>query len=307
MSSKIVAYKKILAQTLLISLCLSCNPGEANNKNDSAKEETLTSPKGYDLTKPIEIKLPLELDEISGVAYHPEDTSVFAIQDENGLLYKIPLNNPQNIEKWEYRKGADYEDVVLKGDRFYVLQSNGNITAVKFYKADSLAEKTTKFPFGKGNEFEILYYDSSVQKLRMICKDCEEDKKKHLSSYFFDPVNFEYAEDSVKIDVKSIDNLMGKKKIKFKPSAAAIHPITHELYIISSINKLLVVVDNNTGIAKQVHSIDKNLFKQPEGITFTPGGTMIISNESAKIGVANLLIFPYKTSMSATNLNDTSR
>jgi hypothetical protein len=35
------------------------------------------------------------------------------------------------------------------------------------------------------------------------------------------------------------------------------------------------------------------LFKQPEGITFTPKGDMIISNEAADRGVAEILLFKY--------------
>jgi hypothetical protein len=62
------------------------------------------------------------------------------------------------------------------------------------------------------------------------------------------------------------------------------------LYIISSVNKLLVVADRKGGV-KKVYPIDPGLFKQPEGISFTPSGSIIISNEAAGVGVANILIF----------------
>lgn len=283
----------------LIWVCTSCNNTNTNaqdkgkgSKTDE-KEVANTSPSGYDLTKPILIKLPLELDEISGVAYYAKDTSVFAIQDENGLLYKIYLNHPQDIQKWNYARGADFEDVVLVNETFFVLTSNGDITGVKFPSEDSLQKSTFKFPFGDGNEFEILYYDAAIQKLRLICKDCDADKKSFLTSYIFDPVTHQYSEDSRQINVTKIAELMGKNKVKFKPSAAAINPITKELYIVSAINKAIVVVDNNSGSPVALHHTNKE-FKQPEGITFTPGGTMIISNEAADIGVANIMVFPYE-------------
>jgi len=41
-----------------------------------------------------------------------------------------------------------------------------------------------------------------------------------------------------------------------------------------------------------VYRIDGAIFKQPEGITFTPAGGMIISNEAAGVGVADILYFP---------------
>jgi hypothetical protein len=36
------------------------------------------SPPGYDLNDPVKIKMPVALDEISGIFYYPKDSSVFA-------------------------------------------------------------------------------------------------------------------------------------------------------------------------------------------------------------------------------------
>ena len=43
--------------------------------------------------------------------------------------------------------------------------------------------------------------------------------------------------------------------MKFKPSAAAINPLTHELFILASVNKMLVVADKNGNI-KNVYPLD---------------------------------------------------
>ena len=85
---------------------------------------------------------------------------------------------------------------------------------------------------------------------------------------------------------------MGIEKFKFKPSAAAVNPITHDIFIISSVNKLLLVLDSVKNI-KASYKLNPGLFKQPEGLTFSETGKLIISNESAKIGTANLLIYDY--------------
>jgi hypothetical protein len=259
---------------------------------DSFQEKKFKSPDGYDLNNPVVIKLPLELDEISGLAFYAKDTCVFAINDEFGMLYKIFLAHPKDIQKWKFSNGADFEDVVLLDSTFYVLKSTGDITAFNFLSHDSLAVKENQFPVGSGNEFEILYYDDVFQKLMMICKDCEMDKKKSLSTFTFDPWAFQFTPDSFKIDVSQIAAMAGEQKMKFKPSAAGINPVTGDLFIISSINKILVVADR-TGTPKEVYKIDRGLFKQPEGLTFTPAGALIISNESADQGVANILVFPY--------------
>lgn len=230
------------------------------------------------------------MDEISGVAFYNKDTSVFAIGDEFGWLYKIPLTPNKPIRKWKFSNEGDYEDLTLIDTVFYVLKSNGNITTFGFDNHNQVITSQQVFPVN-GNEFEILYYDPHLQKLTLICKDCEEDKKKTLTTFYFNLSNKSF-DDSSSIDVTPIANMVGEKKIKFKPSAAAINPVTDELYILSSVNKLLVVADRN-GNPKQTYPIDPGLFKQPEGITFTPAGDMIISNEAADRGVANLLFFKY--------------
>jgi uncharacterized protein YjiK len=248
------------------------------------------SPDGYDLNKPFLLKLPVELDEISGLAFYAKDTSVFAVGDEFGWLYKIPLTGGKSIHKWKFSAQGDFEDLVMVDKIFYVLQSNGNITAFEFDDHNQILTQQEQFP-SSGNEFEILYYDPHLFKLTMICKDCETDKKKALTAFHFNLLNKRF-DDSTSINVTAIASMIGEKKIKFKPAAAAINPITDELFILSSVNKLLVITDRK-GNPKQTYPIDAGLFKQPEGITFTPEGDMIISNESADRGVANLLFFKY--------------
>jgi uncharacterized protein YjiK len=253
-------------------------------------ETSFKSPDGYDLNKPFLLKLPVELDEISGLAYYPKDTSVFAIGDEFGLLYKVPIASQKPIMKWKFSNEGDFEDLALVDKVFYVLQSNGNITSFTFDSSNSVLKATQAFPL-QGNEFEILYYNPHQFKLVMMCKDCEEDKKKALTTFYYNLLTKKF-DDSSSVNVSTIAGMVGEKKIKFKPSAAAIHPVTDELFIISAINRLLVIADRN-GKPKEVYRIDSRLFKQPEGITFTPEGDMIISNEAADQGVANLLFFKY--------------
>ncbi|MET0394811.1 MAG: SdiA-regulated domain-containing protein [Chitinophagaceae bacterium] len=253
------------------------------------QREQYANPDGYDFNKGSLIKLPLELDEISGVAYYPKDTSVFSINDERGWLYKIGVGHNRNIQRWKFSSGGDFEDLVLLDSIFYVLQSNGDLTKISFVDS-SLFVKFFPFTYKSENEFEILYYDDAKGKLILICKDCETDKKKSLTTFSFDPLTEQFSDNSFSIDTKQIAGAIGEKKIKFKPSAASINPRDSLLYIISSVNKLLVVTDRD-GNFQKAYPLSSTLFKQPEGLTFTPEGTLIISNESAETGVANLLIF----------------
>ena len=247
----------------------------------------------YNLSSPKIINLSPTLDEISGIAYYAKDTSVFAIIDEAGILFKISLNNPKNIKSWEFSKKRDYEDLFLIDSVFYALVSNGDVVRIIF-KNNSLETYKINFPDAskKKNEFESLIKINDST-LALICKDCENDKKSNVSSYL---LNLNDTAEPFKTYIDfSMKELIAKTgmKGKFKPSAAAIHPLTGEIYLISSIQKLLLITDSE-GNFKEVYKLDPGIYKQPEGIAFTPQGDMIISNEFAEIGAATLLLFRNK-------------
>jgi uncharacterized protein YjiK len=260
----------------------------------SSDDEPHLSPKGYDLNHPYKISLDHQLDEISGLAYYPKDTAVFAIADENGVFYKIFLNRGGYAQKWTFGKKEDFEDLVLHDSVVYVLASKGDIVKLRFTQ-DSIIKEKTKFPDGdkKANEFESLYWDDSTRQLIMLCKQCEEDKKKK-SAWAYSPDSATYTPALFSIDEKTIIEKSGDKKIKFKPSATAINPVTNEVYILASVGKLLVITDRN-GTVKEVYHLDPEIYNQPEGLAFTPKGDMIISNEKGEEATATVLIFKRST------------
>ncbi len=270
----------------LLILLFVFNTGCRNNNE-------LSSPPEYNLNRPSTVKLPSFLDEISGIAYYPKDKNVFAICDDKSWLYKIFLNGNEPIQKWSIGDKGDFEDIVLADSTFYVLQSKGRILGLHFVSPDSVTVKEYEFTSQGKNEFEILYLDKEQNRLVMLCKDCEADDHNSLSAWAFDLRTMTFSSSpAYVIDVRKIEELMQEKKVKFKPSAAAIHPVTGQLFIISSINKVLVVA-NKDGVPENVYKISPDLYKQPEGLTFTPEGHLIISNEGAKMGAANILVFKY--------------
>ncbi len=249
----------------------------------------------YDLLNPVIIKLPGGLDEISGIIYYPKDSSLFAIKDEDGLFYKIYLNRKDVIKKWRFDKKHDFEDLALHDSTFYVLISNGDVETLNFGSGDSIITSTSQFPNAskKTNEFESIYYDDSLHEVVLLCKDCEDDGHKTVSAWGYNIATQAYTESVYTIDVKPIAQRLGVDKIKFKPSAIAINPVTNEFYILSSVNHLLIVTDRK-GNFKDLFELDPVIYKQAEGITFTPSGDMIISNEAHETGLANILIIKNK-------------
>jgi hypothetical protein len=176
-----------------------------------------------------------------------------------------------------------------------VLISNGDIEALKFGEGDTI--HTNKFYFPKAskqsNEFESLYYDDSLKQLVLVCKNCEGDAKKRVSAMGYDIATGAFIPLVYEIDVQPIAEKLGVNKFKFRPSAAAINPVTNELYILASLNHLIVVTDRQ-GKFKSLYQLDPALYNQPEGLAFTPSGDMIICNEANEIGLADILIIKNK-------------
>ncbi len=249
--------------------------------------------KEYDLNKPVVLKLGDPLAEISGISFYPKDSSVFAISDNNGNIYKIHLNKNTLTEKWKFDIVRDFEEVLLHDSSFFVLEGNGNIQAFNFsVKGDTIFKRKNIFPAGnkKKNEFESMYYDEESKRLIVICKNCEAENKNSVSAWSLDPASGSYTPSVFSIDVNAIAKKTGTEQ-KLQPSAAAINPLTNDVWILASMNQLLIVTDRK-GNTKEVFTLNPLIFNQPEGITFTTSGDMLISNEVGdKYDTPTLLFF----------------
>lgn len=255
------------------------------------------SPAGYDITKPEKFLMPQSLKEISGITFlKGNNDTIFAIEDEDGKLYFFsPGTEKTSYSK--FGKKGDYEDVtVLNINTFAVLKSNGSlslfpIAEIGKEKIDSVQEYENILPKG---EYEGLFAADS--KLYALCKNCSGDKEENeVSIYMLEATvgaGLSVA-GSIKIDLSMIQPEEGKGKMKFHPSCIAKNPVTQEWYIISSVNKMLLVLNAQWKIIAYF-SLDPALFKQPEGLAFNAKGDMYISNEGGD-GTANILLFKYGT------------
>ncbi|MDB5190583.1 MAG: hypothetical protein JWQ96_146 [Segetibacter sp.] len=249
----------------------------------SQKKKTAS---GYNLEEPVKFDLPKDIDQISGIVYS-NDNSVYAVDDDNSAVYKVSLQPNPQVQKWKFEKGNDTEDLVILKNTFYTLNSAGTILSFSLPASQTLRYD---LPLKGKNEFESLFYETSSNQLIMLCKECGDDKKNETSAYAFDlNTNAFLPATAFKIQKKDIEKKVGSIE-RFKPSAATINPITKELYVVSSVNKLLVVLDAARKV-KEAYKLDSKLFRQPEGIAFTTSGDMLISNEGSSKTPANILMF----------------
>lgn len=281
-----IDWKIVLFPALIYawSATISCRSGE--------RDKNYPNTDRFDLAQPKVINLPPELEEISGIVYYPKDTSVFAIVDEDGILFKISLNRPNDIKRWEFDKDRDYEDLLLIDSVFYILVSNGDILTVRF---ENEKVKSTKSNFSdkskKVYEFESLYL--SGDNIILICKSCDIDKKNVVSSFAFHyKDSLPGYSDHLVFNTAPVFAEESKKK-HLKVSAAAIDPVSEDIYLISAVEEKLAVFGQQ-GEFKSVYSLNPRIYKQPEGIAFTPEGDLIIANEWSGTGSATLLLIRNK-------------
>lgn len=263
----------------------------AGCKTAKKKEQVFKSPAGYDFQNPQKIKLNEDLDEISGIVYDQSNASLVALNDEEGKLYRVFTDGRPPATGSRFHKGGDYEDLCFDGKNLFALKSNGNISRIYNPFTDSVGSEEYKFPIKGKADFETIFPDPKNNRLIILCKQCNTSGDKvpgysfTLASGVTDSVPAFYLDMSLLTE----NPLSGIETLK--PSAAAFHPLTGDLYVLASANGLLVISDAD-GKAREAYKLDKKIFKQPEGICFSPGGDLFISNE-ARNGMANIQHFTY--------------
>jgi SdiA-regulated len=249
--------------------------------------------KSYQLDEPEKFLMPESLLEISGITFYKgKSDTIYAIQDEQGRLFRLGWGVKKQVNA-KFGKQGDYEDVALLNDKVHILKSNGNLIVFPF--SDAVYEEVDDAQEWKGlvppGEYEGMYGDDATGNLYIICKNCEADNSKNaVSGFILHTGDSIYQTGTFQIDVNEIKTFTGKVKRGFRPSAIAKNPVTSEWFIISAINKLLVVTDNNWKI-KETCMLNGNTFNQPEGIAFDTGGNLYISNEGDDFSQGNILKF----------------
>ena len=268
--------------------------------------QKVVSPPGYDLSAPKKFVLNDVLHEISGIVFlRGNPDTMYAIEDEDGKLFYFHLGDGK-YPYWKFGKRGDYEDVaILDHKEFVVLRSDGDLFVFpidrKRMEKDSAKSKKSEQELTRvyehilpAGEYEGLYADEGG-KLVALCKDCANDDQRDTVSGYVLQYNAGHELAITGHFLVAVDPSMlksGHKKVRFHPSALARHPETKEWYILSSVNKALLVLDDRWKL-KRTYPLDPVLFKQPEGLAFDGKGNMYISNEGAG-GNANVLFFTYK-------------
>ena len=263
----------------------------------------------YNLSDPDEVYLlPEKLKEISGIQVI--DSNIIAcIQDEEGIIFLFNLKTKKIEKEIVFAEKGDFEDLEIIDDNAFVIQSNGTIFNIKNFLSDNPEVIKIKINLHKGCNVEGLTHIKKGQYLLFACKDApgiKPNEDKAVYAYNFNNNKLE-KEPYLRISNSKVEELINQgegweitmdlkkfidgDKALFRPSAIALHPFSNEIYLLSSVNKLLCIIDQEGNIIN-VYPLENKYFRQPEGICFNMKGDLYISNEASG-GTANILKFNY--------------
>ncbi len=293
----------VLTAVLLATAC-------TDRTEQAAPEAFPQGDTSYVFTSPdAHFELPKELDEISGLALL-EEGRLGAVQDEEGILFLIDSQTGEVVERHEFGKTGDYEAVDYAEGRLFILRSDGHV--MRFDGGWSALDEATTFDLDipKRCDAEGLRFDAAERRLLVSCKDepgpgLEVEK----AIYAFDPdgqklqdepvfvvdsrrLNASLPDHPVNQAVRSV--LSDKVDLSgFRPSELAIHPVTDELFILSSVRETILALDRD-GEPSRLWVLPSDLLTQPEGMVFLPNGDLFIASEAANRDEAVLLRFNYR-------------
>ncbi len=253
----------------------------------------------YDLKTPVHSwKLPEQLVEVSGNTWIDQDHLIL-IEDLNPLLYlvkidadKLTLEKTISFKKDDDEK-FDIEDVTIVNNIVYALWSHGTVFKISDWNSNPSVEKIKTF-LKKENNVEGLCYDPVTNKLLLACKDesnVPDEKKSTRAVYALDMSNGELEKNPFLLIHKNDFEKVADEKLEFNPSAIAIHPVTHDVYLLSTRDTKCMAIYSHDGKLKDFQFIDKDLMPQPEGMCFSPDGKLYISSEGKKGDPGNLFEF----------------
>lgn len=250
--------------------------------------KTYDSPQGYNFNDAEIIHLPDVLHEVSGIAFTKDtDNPLFAQEDESGIVYYFSPKDPYTLKGVKFAKNGDYEGIAVANDYIVVLKSDGTLYTFPLQdikNKQSTNVKITKNIIPKG-EYESLGFSHQNQLLYVVCKKCKEDKKSKSTSGYILSLSEKgeiLFKDRFEIDEQQIENILSFKGKRFRPSAITYNMQSQQWFILDSINKRLVITDDNWQVAA-VYALNPSLFNQPEAIAFDKNYNLYIGNEGGDI------------------------
>lgn len=267
----------------------------------------------YDLRAPaVTITLPNTLVEISALT-DVDSNTVACVQDEVATMYLIPLHGALTFPEFRFGGPGDMEGLTRVGHHYYALRSDGLIYDLEF-DGGVMMHLAVRDSFRlelPNHNIEGLGYDERNDRVLVSPKDFIKGSKEGRDErvlYAFDPQDS--AHRTSEVLRLSISDLLEQTRVagiavpekkdkdhvvpalKLRYSSVAVHPYTDHYYLLSAVDRTLLVVDRQ-GKLIALEQLDASLLPKPEGITFMPNGDLVLSSEG-KVSPPVIVRYSYR-------------
>ncbi|MEO6694570.1 MAG: SdiA-regulated domain-containing protein [Ignavibacteria bacterium] len=287
---KFLKFLFIILYFILLSCSKSTAPKDSSTKKKPDDSNSVLSKYDLESKTPLILTLPKNLTEISGITM-TNDGRLFAQHDESGIIYEVDINNGEIKKKFSLGNPPlkqDFEDIVSVNDKFYLLNSRGELYEFSEGNDGSSVDfKVYKTDLKERNDVEGLCYDAETNTLLLACKGdagTGDALEKAIYSFSLDKMQFN--------DVPRFVLPLSEIKKTFNPSGIGKHPETGSFFVISANGNELVEITKDGKLLGR-RELPTTVHVQPEGITFGKDNTMYISNEG-KSDKGTIVIYPYK-------------
>ncbi len=227
-------------------------------------------------------RLPQRLAEISGLATHP-DGRVFAHDDETGVIYQIDVTAGRLIKNFALGDPielGDFEGLAITPEGvFYLITSRGLL--YRFEEgADGaqVAFETIDTGMHRVCEIEGLAYFAPEESLILACKRMNaRPMRDSVRLYSWRPdAPQNPAQEWLALPAADLAQRAGVEH--FRPSSVEIDPVSGRILLLSA-NRGAFVEISREGEILAARALPGHA--QAEGVTISPDGALIISDEAA--------------------------
>jgi uncharacterized protein YjiK len=227
-----------------------------------------------------EWKLPSVLKEVSGIAWQKKDR-IACVQDETGTIFIYNTANSQVEKEIFFTSNGDFEGIALVKKTAWVLRADGTLFEVQNYLTHPVVKEHSNFLSRKQN-IEGLCYDKKHRRLLLAVKSRQPGSDDFKGIYAFSLSSKVLStEPVIKIDLNNPIFGSNKGRKTFRPSEICFHPRSGDLYVLDGEDPRLLVMSANGKKYKKLYDLSAG-FPLPEGLTFTPKGTMYVSSEGKR-------------------------
>ena len=282
-------FTALLLGVLTLALAVGCGENTATPSSAPQPVEPDSTVLPYNLDRPdAAFALPAELLEISGLAAL-DSTHLAAVQDEEGIIYILDRETALITAQGRFKGSGDYEGIEVVDGLAWMLRSDGTLYSTSTAVSHNMDATRHDMDLHANCDAEGLAFDAPANRLLIVCKEHPgRGLRGRRAIYAFDLATERRIEAAVYLIDRAGLDAPGQP---FKPSALAIHPSSGYLYVLSSVRKVLVLLDPaDSGHILEAHTLPEHLFPQPEGLAFFPDGTLFIANEGVN-GPATRLRF----------------